>query len=382
MNPGVLSVRQQPRCFRGHAVLPCGRHCGVSTDWPARRSRVHDQGSADHHALPGRQRRRGRQEVTNPIESACQQLGQLKRVESESTRGRSVVSAVIQDRFHRDAIPQVWDELRRKINDVQPQLPPSVRGQSMVIDDFGDVYGIFLAIYRRGLLAIRIAPLCRVPPPRAAPGAKRQESRTLRPAAGSRFPRNLAAAAGTTRHQRRANLQPAPGEERRRRRRPRARGRSAHRDRPARRISARPKTCSELVIGSDQYGPPTVPQRCRHAGARRSGPAAPAAALRRQAGHRPGDLHGAGRQRRDDGRRRAAEARRAQTLSAGRHRNRRDQLPVRRGDCRHQRFHLQSGQGGHHRFRGAADCDGPQDRVDYRHRAVSHDHGDVSASCT
>jgi multidrug efflux pump subunit AcrB len=57
-----------------------------------------------------------------------------------------VVSAVIQDRFHKDRIPQVWDELRRKIADVQPQLPPSVRGRSMVIDDFGDVYGIFLAI--------------------------------------------------------------------------------------------------------------------------------------------------------------------------------------------------------------------------------------------
>jgi multidrug efflux pump subunit AcrB len=85
-------------------------------------------------------------EVTNPIEVACQQLGQLKRVESESTRGRSIVTAEIQDRFNKDKIPQVWDELRRKINDVQPLLPPSVRGRSMVIDDFGDVYGIFLAI--------------------------------------------------------------------------------------------------------------------------------------------------------------------------------------------------------------------------------------------
>jgi multidrug efflux pump subunit AcrB len=89
-------------------------------------------------------------EVTNPIESACQQLGQLKRVESESSRGRSVVTAVIQDRYHKDAIPQVWDELRRKINDVQPKLPPSVRGKSIVVDDFGDVFGIFLAITGEG----------------------------------------------------------------------------------------------------------------------------------------------------------------------------------------------------------------------------------------
>jgi len=85
-------------------------------------------------------------EVTNPIEIACQQLGQLDRVESESTRGRSLVSVTIKDRYTREHIPQVWDELRRKINDVQSQLPPSVRGSSVVIDDFGDVYGVFFAV--------------------------------------------------------------------------------------------------------------------------------------------------------------------------------------------------------------------------------------------
>lgn len=95
---------------------------------------------------PGASAEEVAKEVTNPIESALQQLGQLKRVDSESSRGMSVVTAVIKDRFHKEAIPQVWDELRRKIGDVQPQLPPSVRGRSMVLDDFGDVYGIFLAI--------------------------------------------------------------------------------------------------------------------------------------------------------------------------------------------------------------------------------------------
>jgi multidrug efflux pump subunit AcrB len=52
----------------------------------------------------------------------------------------------MQDRYSREKIPQVWDELRRKINDVQSSLPPSVRGKSTVVDDFGDVYGIFFAI--------------------------------------------------------------------------------------------------------------------------------------------------------------------------------------------------------------------------------------------
>ena len=99
---------------------------------------------------PGASAQEVANEVTNPIEGACQQLGQLKRVESESTRGRSLVRVIIQDQYHRNAIPQVWDELRRKIGDVQSRLPPSVRGQSLVIDDFGDVYGIFLAITGEG----------------------------------------------------------------------------------------------------------------------------------------------------------------------------------------------------------------------------------------
>ena len=42
-------------------------------------------------------------------------------------------------------LPQVWDELRRKVNDAQRFLPPGA-GPSVVNDDFGDVYGIYLAI--------------------------------------------------------------------------------------------------------------------------------------------------------------------------------------------------------------------------------------------
>ncbi|MEF1220514.1 efflux RND transporter permease subunit, partial [Photobacterium damselae] len=40
---------------------------------------------------------------------------------------------------------QIWDELRRKVNDLKPTLPPGV-SEPKVIDDFGDVYGILLAI--------------------------------------------------------------------------------------------------------------------------------------------------------------------------------------------------------------------------------------------
>lgn len=146
MNPGVLSVTHNRVVFVAMALALVGgivayRELG----------RLEDPEFTIKEALiitpyPGASAEDVALEVTNPIERACQQLGQLSRVESESLRGRSVVKAVIRDQFGRESIPQVWDELRRKVADVQRELPPSVRGQSIVVDDFGDVYGIFLAI--------------------------------------------------------------------------------------------------------------------------------------------------------------------------------------------------------------------------------------------
>jgi multidrug efflux pump subunit AcrB len=146
MNPGVLSVNNNRVVFVAMAFVLVGGIVAYR-----QMGRLEDPEFTIKEALiitpyPGASADEVAQEVTNPIETAVQQLGQLERVESESTRGRSVVSAVIKDRYTKERIPQVWDELRRKISDVQVQLPPSVRGRSMVIDDFGDVYGIFLAI--------------------------------------------------------------------------------------------------------------------------------------------------------------------------------------------------------------------------------------------
>ena len=85
------------------------------------------------------------EEVSNVIEKAAQQLGQLDEIESKSERGLSTVTATIKDKYDKSSLPQVWDELRRKVGDAQSQLPPGA-GPSIVNDDFGDVYGIYLAI--------------------------------------------------------------------------------------------------------------------------------------------------------------------------------------------------------------------------------------------
>jgi len=98
---------------------------------------------------PGASAQEVEEEVTEKIEKATQELGQLKRVESYSERGISKVKVVIKDQFDRAALPQVWDELRRKVNDYQRELPPGA-GPSIVNDDFGDVYGIYLALAGEG----------------------------------------------------------------------------------------------------------------------------------------------------------------------------------------------------------------------------------------
>ena len=72
-------------------------------------------------------------------------MGQLKRVVSKSERGLSTLTVTIKDKYGKEKLPQVWDELRRKIGDAQRDLPPGA-GPSLVVDDYGDVFGIFIAI--------------------------------------------------------------------------------------------------------------------------------------------------------------------------------------------------------------------------------------------
>ncbi len=150
MNPGEFSVKNDRMVLVAMAMAIVG---GIVAYLNI--GRLEDPEFTIKQALiitpyPGASPEEVAKEVSNPLEIACQQLAQIDRVESESSRGRSVVSVFIKDQYNKETMPQVWDELRRKVADVQSQLPPAVRGQSMVVDDFGDVYGIFLAVTGEG----------------------------------------------------------------------------------------------------------------------------------------------------------------------------------------------------------------------------------------
>ena len=84
-------------------------------------------------------------EVTDRIETAIQEMPQLKRLTSYSRAGLSIIRVEMKDIYWADRLPQVWDEMRKKIRDILPQLPPGA-GQPEIIDDFSFVFDFVLAI--------------------------------------------------------------------------------------------------------------------------------------------------------------------------------------------------------------------------------------------
>jgi multidrug efflux pump subunit AcrB len=98
---------------------------------------------------PGASPREVEEEVTALIESAAQKLGQTDKVRSLSKEGVSIVYVDIRDTYTAKDLPQIWDELRRKISDIQSSLPPGA-GPSVVNDDYGDVFGVYFALTGEG----------------------------------------------------------------------------------------------------------------------------------------------------------------------------------------------------------------------------------------
>ncbi len=96
-------------------------------------------------SYPGASPQEVEQEVTDVIESALQSLWQVKEVTSVSQAGLSVVKAEFKDHFRKEDLPQIFDEVRRKVADAQKELPPGA-SPSIVNDDFGDEYGILFAL--------------------------------------------------------------------------------------------------------------------------------------------------------------------------------------------------------------------------------------------
>lgn len=100
-------------------------------------------------SYPGASPLQVEEEVSYPIENAIQQLPYVDHVTSISTSGTSQIMVEMKGIYRAKELKQIWDELRRKVHDLTPQLPPGVQSP-VVNDDFGDVYGMLYAITGEG----------------------------------------------------------------------------------------------------------------------------------------------------------------------------------------------------------------------------------------
>lgn len=100
-------------------------------------------------SYPGASALQVEEEVTYLLEKQIMTLPYVDEIKSINSRGLSQITVTMKDIYGKHELPQIWDELRRKVNDVVPSLPPGVN-TPQVMDDFGDVYGIMWAINGKG----------------------------------------------------------------------------------------------------------------------------------------------------------------------------------------------------------------------------------------
>ncbi len=109
---------------------------------------------------PGATAEEVEQEVTETLEIAIQQMGEVDEIRSESAPGLSEIHVTIDDTIDGPDMPAVWTRLRARVRDTVAALPPGA-GTPVVYDDFGDTYGIFYAVTAEGYSDARIRDIAR-----------------------------------------------------------------------------------------------------------------------------------------------------------------------------------------------------------------------------
>ncbi|MEO0996863.1 MAG: efflux RND transporter permease subunit [Pseudomonadota bacterium] len=93
--------------------------------------------------LPGANPERVELLVTDTIEEKIQEMPEIDTIVSESRTGISIITVNFLESY--TEMRPIFDELRRKVEDVERDLPQGVRGP-FVNDEFGDVFGSVYAL--------------------------------------------------------------------------------------------------------------------------------------------------------------------------------------------------------------------------------------------
>jgi multidrug efflux pump subunit AcrB len=97
--------------------------------------------------FPGASPERVEQLVSSRLEEVIKEIPELDFVTSESRTGISIITVNIKESYKQ--MRPIWDNLRRKVEGAQGDLPDGVAGP-FVNDEFGDVYGIVFTIIGEG----------------------------------------------------------------------------------------------------------------------------------------------------------------------------------------------------------------------------------------
>ncbi|MFR9651632.1 MAG: efflux RND transporter permease subunit [Rikenellaceae bacterium] len=99
--------------------------------------------------LPGGSSHDVELQVTDLLEKSIFSMRGIDRVESRSSADLSILTVSLLSTVPDEEMEQYWDVLRRKVGDVQHRLPEGV-STSVVIDSYGDVFGMFYALTSDG----------------------------------------------------------------------------------------------------------------------------------------------------------------------------------------------------------------------------------------
>jgi multidrug efflux pump subunit AcrB len=100
-------------------------------------------------AYPGASAHQVELEVTDVLEKSIRSMKEIEYVASRSMNDVSIITVNLSTLVKNEKVEQHWDVLRRKVNDAADRLPEGA-GKPVVMDDFGDVYGIFYALVSDG----------------------------------------------------------------------------------------------------------------------------------------------------------------------------------------------------------------------------------------
>ncbi|MEL7254910.1 MAG: efflux RND transporter permease subunit [Pseudomonadota bacterium] len=96
---------------------------------------------------PGADAMQVAREVSEPLESAIQKMGEVDEIRSVNQPGFSQISVDLKDTYGGDELPDIWTKMRDRVNDVR--LPSGAR-TPIINDTFGDVFGIYFAVTAPG----------------------------------------------------------------------------------------------------------------------------------------------------------------------------------------------------------------------------------------